>query len=181
MFMKIIGQNLRFAARQLWRNPGFAATVIVTLALSIGANTAIFSVVNALLLKSLPYSHPERMGTVYTRVTGPSGWEERHHVNGEQWELLRDNVPALISAVSATGTSGVNLQADSRVRYLHAGRVSAHYFDVLAIHPIIGRGFSDSEDRPHGPGTAILTYSLWRNVFSADPNISGKNILLKGE
>src|SRR5437879_4629470 len=121
------------------------------------------------------------MGTVYTRVTGPMGWDERHHVNGEQWELLRDNVPSLIAAVSATRTSGVNLQADSQVLYLHAGRISARYFDVLAIHPIIGRTFSDAEDLPHGAKTAILSYGLWRNVFGSDPNISGKNILLKGE
>lgn len=179
--MEILNQNLRFAVRQLWRNPGFTVTVVLTLALSIGANTAIFSVVNALLLKSLPYSHPERMGTVYTRVTGPMGWDERHHVNGEQWELLRDNVPSLIAAVSATRTSGVNLQAGSQVQYLHAGRVSAHYFDVLAIHPIIGRTFSDAEDLPHGAKTAILSYGLWRNGFGSDPNISGRNILLKGE
>jgi macrolide transport system ATP-binding/permease protein len=179
--VEILNQNLRFAVRQLWRNPGFTVTVVLTLALSIGANTAIFSVVNALLLKSLPYSHPERMGTIYTRVTGPPGWDERHHVNGEQWELLRDNVPSLIAGVSATRTSGVNLQADSQVQYLHAGRVSAHYFDVLAIHPIIGRNFSDAEDLPHGAKTAILSYGLWRNIFGSDPNISGKNILLKGE
>jgi hypothetical protein len=66
-------QNLRFAMRQLWRNPGFTVTVIITLALAIGANTAIFSMVNALMLKSLPYSHPERMGTIYTRITGSTG------------------------------------------------------------------------------------------------------------
>jgi predicted permease len=179
--VEILNQNLRFAVRQLWRNPGFTVTVVLTLALSIGVNTAVFSVVNALLLKSLPYSHPERMGTIYTHVTGPMGWDERHHVNGEQWELLRDNVPSLTAAVSATRTSGVNLQADSQVQYLHAGRVSAHYFDVLAIHPIIGRNFSDAEDLPHGAKTAILSYGLWRNVFGSDPNISGKNILLKGE
>jgi len=179
--MEILGQNLRFAVRQLWRNPGFTVTVILTLALSIGANTAIFSVVNALLLRSLPYSHPERMGAIYTRVTGPSGWEERHHVNGEQWELLRDNVPSLISGVSATRPSGVNLQADSLVQYVHAGRISAHYLDVLGIHPIIGRNFSDAEDRPHGPRTTILSFGLWRTVFGSDPNITGKNILLKGE
>jgi macrolide transport system ATP-binding/permease protein len=179
--MGILGQNLRFGARQLWRNPGFTVTVILTLALSIGANTAIFSVVNALLLRSLPYLHPERMGTIYTRVTGPLAWDERHHVNGEQWELLRDNVPSLISAVSGARTSGVNLQAGSQVQYLHAGRVSAHYFDVLAIHPIIGRNFSDTEDRLHGPKTAILSYGLWRNSFGSDPNISGKDILLRGE
>jgi predicted permease len=155
--------------------------VILTLALSIGANTAIFSVVNALMLKNLPYTRPERMGTIYTKVTGSAAWEERHHLNGEQWELLRDNVPWLISAVSATGTSGVNLRADSQVEYLHAGRVSAHYFDVLAIHPIIGRSFSDVEDRPNGPKAAILSYGLWRNILGSDPNIAGKNILLKGE
>ena len=179
--MRVLGQNLRFAVRQLWRNPGFTVTVILTLALSIGANTAIFSVVNALMLKSLPYSHPERMGTIYTRVTGSRASDERHHLNGEQWELLRDNVPSLISAVSSGGTSGVNLRAGSHVQYLHAGRISAHYLDVLAIHPLIGRNFSDAEDRPHGPKAAILSYSLWRNTFGSDPNILGQAILLKGE
>ncbi len=69
-------QHLRFAARQLRRNPGFTAAVIVTLALAIGANTAIFSLVNALLLKSLPYAHPERMGTIYQRMTGAYGSDE---------------------------------------------------------------------------------------------------------
>src|SRR5580692_10959820 len=116
--MALLGQNLAFAARQLRRNPGFTVTAILTLAFSIGANTAIFSVVNAPLLKSLPYPHPERMGTIYTRFTAPIVSEARHHLNGEQWELLRDNVPSLISGVSATGISGVNLQAGEQVRYL---------------------------------------------------------------
>ncbi len=179
--MDALGQNLRFAARQLWRNPGFTLTVILTLALSIGANTAIFSMVNALLLKNLPYSHPERMGTIYTRITGPGASDERHHVNGEQWELLRDNVPSLISAVSSPMTSGVNLRAGSHVEYVHCGRVSAHYFDVLAIQPILGRSFSADEDRPHGPKAVILGYSLWRNTFGSNPNILGQAVLLKGE
>src|SRR6202161_1406683 len=98
--MDALGQNLKFAVRQLWRYPGFTMTVILTLTLSIGANTAIFSIVNALMLKSLPYPQPERMGTIYTRVTGARPSNERHHINGEQWELLRDSVPALISAAS---------------------------------------------------------------------------------
>ena len=93
--------DLKFALRQLWRTPGFTLTVIFTLALSIGANTAIFSIVNALLLKNLPYPHPERMGTIYTRVTGVSAWDERHKLTYEQWQLLRDDVPALLSAISA--------------------------------------------------------------------------------
>jgi hypothetical protein len=74
--MDALGQNFKFAARQLRRNPGFTLTVIVTLALSIGANTAIFSIVNALMLQSLPYVHPERMGTIYTRVTGRRASDE---------------------------------------------------------------------------------------------------------
>ena len=177
--MGTFGQNLRFALRQLRRNPGFALTVVLTLALSIGANTAIFSVMNVLMLKSLPYPHPERMGTIYTRIGGAS--DERHHLNGEQWELLRDNVPSLISAVSSGGTSGVNLRAGSHVLYLHEARISAHYLDVLAVQPVVGRNLSVEEDRPHGPKAAILSYSLWRNTFGSDPNILAQAILLKGE
>jgi predicted permease len=174
-------QHLRFAARQLWRNPGFTVTVIVTLALSIGANAAIFSMVNVLMLKSLPYPHPERMGTIYTQVTGSRASDDRHKLNGEQWELLRDNVPSLIAAVSSRGISGVNLGWGSQGQYLHAGRISAHYLDVLAVQPMMGRNFSEDEDRPHGPKAAILSYSLWRNTFSSNPNILGQAILLKGE
>jgi putative ABC transport system permease protein len=175
------GQHLRFAMRQLWRNPGFTMTVILTLALAIGANTAIFSLVNVLMLKSLPYSHAERMGTIYTRITGSRPSDERHKLNGEQWELLRDNVPSLILAVSSPRTSGANLQAGSQVQYLRAGRISAHYLDVLAVQPVIGRNFSEDEDRPHGPRAAILSYNLWRNTFSSNPYILGQAILLKGE
>ena len=174
--------DCRFGARQLYKNPGFTLTVVLTLALSVGANTAIFSLVNALLLKSLPYPHPERMGTIYTRIAGSSAAsDERHNVNGEQWQLLRDNVPALISAVSGVRASGVNLKAGSHVDYVQDGRVSAHYFDVLALQPISGRNFSEEEDRPNGPKAAILSYNLWRNVFGADPGILGQPILLRSE
>ena len=111
--VELLWQDARYGLRQLWRNPGFTVTVILTLALSIGANTAIFSIVNALMLRSLPYPHPERMGTIFTRIRGPIASDERHHVNGEQFELLRDNVPSLISAVSGIRPTGVNLQGGS--------------------------------------------------------------------
>ena len=173
--------DCRFGLRQLRKNPGFTLTVVLTLALSVGANTAIFSLVNALLLKSLPYPHPERMGTIYTRITGSTASDKRHNVNGEQWELLRDNVPALTSAVSSVGTTGVNLKSGSHVGYVHDGRISAHYLDVLGLQPILGRNFSADEDRAHGPKAAILSYSLWRNVFGADPGILGQPILLRSE
>jgi len=179
--LELLAQDLRYSARGLWRNPGFTLTVIFTLALSIGANTAIFSIVNALILKSLPYSHPERIGTIYTRINGVRASDERHKLNGEQWELLRDEVPSLISAVSSNRTSGVNLQAGSHVQYLHAGRISAHYFDVLGIRPVAGRSFSDVEDRPLGPKSVILNYRVWGDTFGSNQNILGQAITLKGE
>ena len=88
-----LGQNLRFAVRQLVRNRAFTVTVVVTLALSIGANTAIFSIVNALMLKSLPYPQPDRMGTLFQRNQGPNPTDEPRWIDGTQWEQLRDNVP----------------------------------------------------------------------------------------
>ena len=121
------------------------------------------------------------MGTIYARTTGAESSDVRRTIDGEQWELLRDNVPSLVSAVSGMRTSGVNLQAGSHVQYLHAGRVSAHYFDVLGLHPILGRNFSEDEDRPHGPRTAILSYALWRTVFDANSKMLGQAVLLKGE
>ena len=177
----MVGLSMRFAVRQLWRTPGFTVTVVMTLAFSIGANTAIFSIVNALLLEDLPYAQPERIGTIYGRTTGRTTVDQRRTIDGEQWELMRDRVPALLSAVSGVGTSGANLRAGSEVQYLLAGRVSAQYFDVLALHPIIGRNFSADEDRPHGPKAAILSYRLWRTVFDGNPGVLGQSVLLKGD
>jgi macrolide transport system ATP-binding/permease protein len=180
-WLDCLTRDFGYALRLFLKTPGFASVVIFTLALGIGANTAIFSVVNALLLKSLPYSQPERMGTVFARTTGSESSDERRTIDGEQWELLRDNVPSLTSAASGMRTSGVNLRSGSHVQYLHAGRVSAHYFDVLALHPILGRNFSEDEDRPHGPRAAILSYAVWRAVFDGNPNVPGQAVLLKGE
>jgi len=174
-------QNLRLAARQLTRNPGFSVTVVLTLALAIGANTAIFSIVNALLLKSLPYDHPERLGTIFLRIQGGKPSDDPHQLDGAQWEALRDNVPSLISAVSSGATSGVNLQAGDKVQYVHQGRISARYLDALAVHPMLGRNFSAAEDQPHGPNAAILSYAFWRSTFRDSPDIVGRTIHLKGE
>lgn len=179
--MGTFAQNLNFAVRQLRRNPGFTATVIFMLALAIGANTAIFSIVDALMLKSLPYAQPERMGTIYTRVTGAQPSDQRSILDGQQWELLRNNVPSLLSAVSGWGISGVNLRAGEVAQYVHAGRISAHYLDVLGLHPAAGRNFTEDEDRPHGPRAAILSYGLWRSTFGGDRNLIGQSIFLKGE
>ncbi|HZB89479.1 MAG TPA: ADOP family duplicated permease [Terracidiphilus sp.] len=178
--MGTLGQNLRFALRQLRRNSGFTATVVLTLALSIGANTAIFSLVDALMLRSLPYPHPDRMGTIFLRVQGGQQSEDGGHwIDGEQWEALRDNVPALLSAVFG-GVTNANFRAGAHVEYVHAGRVSAHYLDVLGLHPFLGRNFTSDEDRPNGPKAAILSYNLWRTTFSGDRNIIGQAVDIKG-
>jgi macrolide transport system ATP-binding/permease protein len=174
-------QSLKFAARQLRRNPAFAGTVVITLALSIGANTAIFSIVDALLLKDLPYAQPERIGALFARTTGGESSDIRKNVDGEQWELLRDQVPSLLPAVSNLRANGVYLQSGSHVQYLQAARISEHYLDVLGVRPVVGRNFSDDEDRPHGPKAAIISYTVWRNTFGTDTNIVGSSVLLKGE
>ncbi len=180
--MSFFPQNLRFAARQLLRNPGFTFTVLVTLALSIGANTAIFSIVNALMLNSLPYPRPERMGTLFQRTQGPDPADEERWIDGTQWEQLRDNVPSLTSAVFAALASGANLETNSKqAAYVHAGRVSQHYFDVLGVQPAIGRTFSQAEDAPQGPKAVILSYELWHSIFASDRNLIGQSIHLKGE
>ncbi len=189
--VELLWQDARFGLRQLRRNPGFTLTVVLTLALSIGANTAIFSIVNALMLKSLPYVHPERLGVIYERATGPHPSQDMIALDGEQWESLRDNVPSLISAISSGRAIGVNLQTDpvhsgssqagGQVQYLHEARISAHYLDVLDIQPLVGRNFAAAEDQPHGPKSAILSYNLWRTTFGGDSNLLGQTIHLKGE
>jgi macrolide transport system ATP-binding/permease protein len=179
--MSSFSRNFRFAVRQLLRNWTFTISVVITLALSIGANTAIFSIVNALMLKSLPYPQPDRIGTLFEREQGPDASDGRRWVDGTQWDHLRDNVPSLVSAVSSALAAGANLEADHRIDYVHDGRVSAHYFDVLGIRPALGRNFSEEEDRPSGPKAAILSYNLWHNTFGADPHLIGQVIHLKGE
>ncbi|HEX8725639.1 MAG TPA: ABC transporter permease, partial [Gemmatimonadaceae bacterium] len=173
-------EHFRFAIRQLRHRPGFTATIVLTLALAIGANTAIFSLVNALMLESLPYPHPERMGTIYARVSGASSSASEMGLDGLRWQLLRDNVPALIAGVTG-GSSGMNLRAGSHVQYVQDGRISAHYLDVLGLHPLVGRNFTEEEDRPGGPGAAILSYGLWRNVFNANRSVIGQTIDLGGQ
>jgi len=181
LFLENFLRDLRFSARQLARQPAFTLTVLFTLALSIGANTAIFSLVNALILKDLPYVRPDRIGTLYARMTGPGAYDGNAALDGEQWESLRDHVPSLVSAVYGWTNGSVNFQSGSNAQALRAGRVSAHYFDVLGVRPLFGRGFSEEEDRPDGPKAVVLSYDFWRTTFPAEQKILGRAVLLKGE
>ena len=182
-------QDLRLAFRQLHKNPGFGLAVTLTLALGVGVNTAVFSLVNGFLLRPLPYPEPDRLAVLMLHREGISKSGEFVHEDdpsqdGETWEMIRDRVPA-VQAASFGGTSGVNLQAGSAsgntVRYVQDMRVSARYFEVLGIQPLLGRGFTEEEDRPHGPNAVILSNALWRSVFQGDPQVLGRQVMLKGE
>jgi predicted permease len=184
-------QDLRLALRQLHNNPGFVLAVTLTLALGIGVNTAVFTLVNAFLLRPLPYPEPDRLAVLILHREGVSPksgqyvQDDNTSQDGETWELVRDNVPS-VQAATFGGTNGVNLDvtgsgSGSSVRYVQDMRVSAHYFEVLGIQPFLGRGFTEEEDRPNGRKAVIVTYALWQSVFHGDPQVLGKEIDLKGE
>jgi predicted permease len=182
--------NLPYAFRQLRRNPGFAVISIVTLALGIGANTTIFSLLNAFLLRPLPYPEPDRLGLVIRHAegvsprTGQFAQDDDPTQDGKTWEEVRDQMPSVHAAVLG-GTSGVNLAAgtgaDAEIRYVRDMRVSAQYFQVLGIAPLLGRSFTGEEDRPNGPNAVILSYSLWQSAMHGQREIVGQVIMLKGE
>jgi predicted permease len=174
-------RDLKYALRQLRRNPGFTFTVLLTLSVAIGVNTAVFSMVNALLLRPLPYTEPERLASLMRnyRISGAFDMEDGQ--DGESWELVRDSVPAVQAAVYSFDASGVNLQTETTARYLLQQRVSAGYFEVLGIRPIVGRTFTAEEDRPRGPRAVILSFEAWKSLFFSDRSIVGKPISLKGE
>jgi predicted permease len=175
-----VGRDLRHAVRVLKRAPAFAATAVVTLALVIGACTAVFSLADAILLRPLPYPEPERLALIEmtTRLAGETG--QGTWVDGAMWEAVRDHVPALDAMVFAT-TGGANLSIGEAAAYVTQHRVSAGFFRVLGVPLLHGREFSADEDRQGGPALAVLSYDLWRRFFRSDPAIVGQSILLRGE
>ncbi|MGH9615785.1 MAG: ABC transporter permease [Acidobacteriaceae bacterium] len=177
--MNSLLNDLRYALRQLRNSPGFAITATLTLALGIGANTAIFSVVNALMLRPLPYPQPEKLGALITHWRSARGMEDDDSADGQTYEMVRDQAPAVTAAAEGM-ESGVNLQAGSSVQYVQQLRISSKYFEVLGTPPWMGRSFTAEEDHPHGPDVVVLSNALWRNTFHSDPHILGRTILLKG-
>jgi predicted permease len=183
-------RDLRFALRQFTKSPGFAVAVVLTLALGIGVNTAVFSMVDGFLLRTLPYAQPDKVGALILHQQGvsPRGGkfmsEEDDSHDGATWVLLKDSLRS-VTLASWGGTDGVNLQTSAAdgnaIRYVHESRVSADYFDVLGIPLYRGRSFSADEDRPKGPKAVVLGYGLWQSTFHGDPAVLGKAIRLKGE
>ena len=183
-------EDLRFALRQLHRSPGFAAAVVVTLALAIGVNTAVFSLLDGFLLRRLPYPQADRMAALITHresKNNPASFEDDDSADLFTWKAVKEGVPAVVAAAGGQpfgNTEGVNLEAGAAqggaVRFVHNATVSAHYFEVLGIEPVLGRGFTEEEDQPGTGKAAVLSYNLWRTTFHQDPSILGKPVLLRG-
>src|SRR5437868_2554866 len=145
-------RDLRYAVRVLLKNPAFTATAVLTLALCIGANTAIYTVVDRVLLRSLPYPHPERLAMVVREYRGNGVSEDDTGQAGQTWEALKQGAAARIDFAASVGLGqGVNFIAGGRAQYVKQQRVSAGYFRVLGTPPVLGREFTDDEDRPGGP------------------------------
>jgi predicted permease len=172
--------EIRYALRQLFKSPGFSLTVLATLALCIGANTAIFSVLDAVLLRPIPYPEPDRLALLITTARGSGAEDFDDAQTGSLYEAVRDRAAGLDSAAWSR-PSGANFAAPGHLEYIQQQRVASGFFRVLGVPPRIGREFTRSEDVPEGPALAVLSHNLWQRVFNADPNILGKAIDLKGE
>src|SRR5438067_5928400 len=174
--MDAILQDLRYALRTLRRSPGFTTVTILTLALGIGANTAIFSVVDAVLLKPLPYPHADRLVSLDTRVPGPGKdifGSAMSYPDIQQLQALTKD----FAGVAAYTYARYNYAGRDEARELAATVVSPNLFDVLGVSPAIGRGFTGAElhDR-----LALLSYGMWATAFGSDRNIVGRVINLDG-
>ena len=180
--LEAVGRDLRYAVRMLRKTPSFTLIALVTLAVGIGVNTAVFTVVNTLLMKPLPYPDPARLATLSIVMRSSRGANENTAVDANTFLAVRDNAKTVAAAVSAGSFgSGVNLIAAEAAANVKQGRVSARYFSVLGVRPVMGREFEAEDDLPNGPPVAILSHGLWTRVFNGNPAILGQAIQLKGE
>ncbi|MEP6691951.1 MAG: ADOP family duplicated permease [Gemmatimonadaceae bacterium] len=173
--MQLLAADLRFAVRMLARRPGFSLLAILTLAVGIGATTAIFSVLDPMLFRALPYPDAGRILTVW----------ERDHDGSESnvgfatfTDIARDNKSLV--AVAAIGSWQTVMTSTAEPERLEGERVSYGYFDVLGVQPVLGRAFRADEDAPNAPRVVVLSDGLWRRRFGGDPSLVGKPVTLGG-
>jgi putative ABC transport system permease protein len=174
-------RNVRFALRALRRSPVFATTATVTLALCIGANTTIYSIVDTVLLRPLPYPESEKLAYVALHMQRAGKQFDITSHTGAAWETFRDQATSFVPAVFQNGSDNVALVSGKQVGFVRQQRVSAGFFRVLGVLPLLGREFAREEDRPEGPPVAVLSHSLWTRLFEEDPSAVGQSILLRGE
>ena len=174
-----LGQDLRFALRQLRKSPSFTFTAVVTLALGLGAAAAVFSVVDGVLLRPLPYPHPERIVEVSSRYQGGPDY---HVIRGAQYRFLQEQSNSIESlALNDLALSAVNLSGGREPEQVAAAFVSADFFRVLGVAPVIGRSFTSKEDSPSGVCAAIITTASGGQDTTATASILRSPIALNGE
>ena len=174
--MEILIQDIRYALRGMRRAPGFTAAAILTLALGMGATTAIFSVIRAVLLSPLPYAEPERRVAVWSKWVG---FDKTWLADGELMDYRR-MVPSFES-VAGWDAGEANLTGgEGEAARVGMAAVTANTFATLGARPQIGRAFTDDEDRPGGAPVAVLGYGLWQNRYGGDPDVLEKVIELDG-
>ncbi|HKP86338.1 MAG TPA: ABC transporter permease [Blastocatellia bacterium] len=176
--MQTLIQDLRYGVRMLVKNPGFTLVAVLTLALGIGANTAIFSVVNAVVLRPLPYPNPDRIVRFYWQFET----DEIPAVTSMEFEFWKDRSRSFDSVAGYSSTnSGFNLAGGTEAQRVRGLQVSEGFFRVLSTRPAMGRAFSPEEDRPGGPRVVVVSDGLWRGYFGGDPALVGTEVLVNGE
>jgi predicted permease len=176
----ILWSDCRFAIRQLRKSPGFTLTVLATLGLCIGANTAIYSVLDAVLLRAVPYPQPERLAVVASVQLSNGKQELDTSQAGMQFETVRDGARAIDVAAWAP-YNGANFAGLGHLEYVQQQRVSTGYFRVLGVPPQYGREFAPAEDVAGGAAVAVLSYDFWQRIFHGDAGALGRAINLRGE
>ena len=172
-------QDLHFGLRMLRKSPGFSAVAILTLALGIGANTAIFSCINAWIIKPLPYPQSDRL-MVFATHDKKNGWTGEHVTSTADFFDFQKQNTSFEQTVAWTN-AGLSLTGDGRPELVDGGRVTWNFFDTLGAKPILGRTFTSDDDRSGAPHVVILSEGLWQGRYAGDPKIIGHNITIGGE
>jgi putative ABC transport system permease protein len=176
--MQTLWQDLRYGARMLWKKPGFTTSAVIMLALGIGANTAIFSVVNATLLRPPPFPQPDRLALF---------WGSKPRTNMPQLPLSLPNFNDVraqcqsCDSLSAWTIGHSTLTQGAEPERVQYAIVTADFFATLGVQPLLGRAFRAEEDNPSHASAALISHSLWRRRFGADPALAGKTITLDGQ
>ena len=170
-------QDLRYGFRTLIKKPGFVLVAVVTLALGIGGSTAIFSVVNAALIKGLPYRSSDQLYHLWERT--PQKEFNKREFSYPDYQDYQQN--SVFDGLAAYSGAGAILSGSGEPESVPAVRASANFLNVLGVDPIVGRTFQPDEDKPGGPKVTILTYGLWQRRFGGDASIVGRAITINGE
>src|SRR3954470_5178041 len=178
MMLENAGRDLRYGLRQLRRSPMFAGVAILTIALGIGATSAIFSVINAVALKPLPYPNSDRL--VFITSQFPKLGFDKFWLSPPEYFELRERSKSYTD-IAAYRETALNVSDGSRPERVNAVAVTANMFDVLGVRPMMGTPFAADLDRPNAEPVVILSSALWQRLFGADPAIIGKTIDVQGQ